>query len=212
MKLTLNIVSFCLLAGGLCAADYYVDVMSAAGGDGSAHRPFKALSELADVLKPGDVCYVREGSYEEPLVLDGLKGTKDAPIRIIAAEGASVRLDGTRAIEAEWSKVKDGIYQAKLGYDVWQLFDGSRLLDLARWPNASVNDGSVWDPHVSMRSTDRNWINKLGRSDSVTQSGIILDQNHKPSCCKREQDQGRLRGWTKWPRRRKGPLCWRTRP
>ena len=179
MKLTLNIVSFCLLAGGLCAADYYVDAMSAAGGDGSAQRPFKALSELTDVLKPGDVCYVREGSYEEPLVLDGLKGTKDAPIRIIAAEGASVRLDGTRSIEAEWSKVKDGIYQAKLGYDVWQLFDGSRLLDLARWPNASVNDGSVWDPHVSMRATDRNWINKLGRSDSVTQSGIILDQNHK---------------------------------
>jgi len=160
------------------AAEYYVATDGNDAAAGTLDQPFATVQAAADKLQPGDICFVRGGTYFQAVELSGLKGTEEAPIIFRAYAGEKVVLDGTVPIRSEWTEWKDGILKAEFDQAVWQLFVDGTLADLARWPNASVNDGSIWDVHRSMRSTDRKWDNKLGRSDSVTQSGIIYDRNH----------------------------------
>lgn len=160
------------------AVEYYVATDGSDAAVGTKDAPFATLQAAADRMQPGDICTVRGGTYFQPLELEGLKGAADKPIVFRAYEDETVILDGTVGIDSDWKAGANGIFETQLDYDVWQLFSGKRLLDLARWPNASVNDGSIWDLHKSMRSTDRNWDNKAGKSDSITQSGVIFDQTH----------------------------------
>ncbi|MEO2046830.1 MAG: right-handed parallel beta-helix repeat-containing protein [Pirellulales bacterium] len=161
-----------------CAAEYYVSVDGDDKNSGAIGQPLGTLKAAASKLRPGDTCCVRGGTYFQPLEIDGLRGTAKSLIVFRAYKDETVVLDGTVRINAQWTPWKDSIFQASIREDIWQLFDGRKPLDLARWPNASVNDGTVWDTKVSTRSTDRNWNNKLGRSDSITQQGVIFDQNH----------------------------------
>jgi hypothetical protein len=176
-----NFIVFILVVAVTAQCASATNIYVAPGGSdtnpGTEDLPLATLHAAAPKLKPGDTMWIRGGTYLEPLRIDGLQGTAELPIVVRAYPGETVVLDGTQQIQAEWTAWQHGIFKAKLTHDIWQLFDGQTPFDLARWPNASINDGSVWNRHLSMRSTDRNWINKLGRSDSVTQPGVILDKN-----------------------------------
>ncbi len=43
------------------AATYHVDASAETDSDGSLEKPFKAIQRAANVLKPGDVCLIRNG-------------------------------------------------------------------------------------------------------------------------------------------------------
>jgi len=159
------------------AAEFYVATNGDDANPGTLEQPLATLQAAVGKLQPGDACLVRGGTYAHSLEIVGLKGTAEAPIIFRAYGDETVVLDGTVRIESSWTAWTNGIFKTAVERDMWQLFAGRDLLDLARWPDASVNDGSVWDVHRSMRSTDRNWDNKLGRSESITQPGIIFDQN-----------------------------------
>ena len=131
--------------------------------------------DLPDLPKarPGDTVRLAAGRYGKPIALDGLKGTKDKPIRIVAEPGAV--LDGTRPIVARWEPWRDGIWRTRIDFDIWQLFIGDRLVHLARWPDASFEDGSIWRMTRCMRNTDHGWDHRKRKKVGRTGPGVIYD-------------------------------------
>ncbi len=74
-----------------------------------------ALSATAEMrsnpaaLRPGDTFVLPAGRYEHPLVLEGLQGTRDEPIRITAEPWAV--LDGTRRLTAARQPWRDASFE-----------------------------------------------------------------------------------------------------
>ncbi len=67
-------------------ADYYVAADGDDAGDGSIDQPFRTLTKLWTVLAPGDLVYLRGGTYafDVQQYLVDVDGTEAAPIRVFA--------------------------------------------------------------------------------------------------------------------------------
>ncbi len=138
-----------------------------------------SVTQLPDLAgtRPGDTIRLPAGRYEKPIVLEGLRGTREKPIRIVAEPGAVVV--GTRPIAARWEPWRDGIWKATLDVDIWQLFNGDQLVTVARWPDASFEDGSMWRMTHGMRSADGGWDKRKKRFRGQCQAGLIVDAPFK---------------------------------
>ena len=172
----------CLLALSafpLIAAEYYVSPSGADSNNGSKNAPFQTVQHAAQKMKPGDVCWLRAGRYRKETILKDLKGLPDKPLVFKAFPGERVVFDGTAKLPARWSPWKDGIYQLKSDRAIWQLFTGEKLVYVARWPNASFGDGSMWRMEECMRFTDRDSVR--GKPTGQTTDGLIHDRNPKSS-------------------------------
>ena len=170
-------------AVGASGQEIHVSPDAAEGGDGTAERPLR-LEAAAARLRPGDVCVLRGGRYRRTLVLDGLKGEPGRPIVFRAAPGPAAVLDGTMPVEGPWVQVEGRIYSKRLDADAWQLFVDGRPADLARFPDASLLDGSVWDMQTSMLRPDRATETELdcaalaGRGTGFTGAVAVLAVGH----------------------------------
>ena len=127
-------------------------------------------------IKPNEnrVALVPAGA--ETLVTDGhrVRVERDAGVgsgfddeRYVRA-GASI----VETAEAVWAEAERIM---KVKEPIWQLFSGSKLVYVARWPNASFEDGSIWRMEECMRFTDREL--KGGKTTGKTKEGLIRDQN-----------------------------------
>jgi len=134
------------LTGQAFAMEYYV---SGAGDDanpGTSVRPFATIQRAADVMGPGDTCYVRRGTYRETVRLRR-SGREGKPIRFAAAPGERVVLDGTEPISGKWELWRGHIYRVRTPEPFEQLFVDRRMMIEARWPNARFDqmlDRSRW--------------------------------------------------------------------
>ncbi len=119
----------------------YVDVDSKRPGDGSRQAPFRTIQQAADLLKPGDECRIKGGTYRETVV-PARSGSADQPIVFRPYENEQVVISGCEKVEA-WQKVRDHVYKAKvsmpLGHEN-QVFADGRMMFEARWPNAGGTD------------------------------------------------------------------------
>ena len=132
----------------------------------------KALQRVSD----GDTLWLAAGRYEEPIVLNGVDD-----VRIVAEEGAEVLMDGSRALPQNWTKWKDGIWKQAIDFDVWQLFSDDRLVYVARWPDASFEDNTMWRMMQSMRSSDGGYNKRRDEWIGDTRFGLIVDDSfHRP--------------------------------
>ena len=102
-------------------------------------------------LQPGDICWLRGGTYRSEHVAKQLKGTSDHPIVLAAYPGEAVVFDGSDPIDLPWRPHKKGLFKAPLEEAGWQLFFNGRMMTTARFPNASWEDGSIWDLTASCR-------------------------------------------------------------
>lgn len=143
--------------------------------NGSQTNPFKTIEQAAQAMTPGDTCWLRNGRYQCESVLEGIRGTADMPMIFKPFPGERAVMDGTRQLPSKWTPWKNNIYKMKLNEPVWQLFSGSSLIYVARWPNASFEDGSIWRMEQSMRFTDRTF--KKGAYLGKTTDGVICDRN-----------------------------------
>jgi hypothetical protein len=86
-------------------ANFYLAPDGNDDGDGSINQPFRTLMKLWTVLAPGDLVYLRGGTYafDVQQYLIDVDGTDAAPIRIFAYPCETPVL--TRA--AEWSKPRN---------------------------------------------------------------------------------------------------------
>jgi hypothetical protein len=92
-----------MLAMALCAGQASATVRFVAPegsdrtGDGSIGRPFGSIRHAHDLSHPGDIVYVRGGTYrlEAGMRLDGPGGTSAVPVEVLGYNGEVPILDGT---------------------------------------------------------------------------------------------------------------------
>jgi hypothetical protein len=143
--LGLSIV-FLALAMHAHAAEYFVATDGADGDRGSQEQPFRTIQKAADLMKPGDTCYVRGGVYRQ-IVHPKCSGSKDMPIRFEAWPGELAVLSGTRPIRGDWSVHEGKIYKTAVLEAFDQLFVNGQMMIKARWPNMRFEqrfDKSAW--------------------------------------------------------------------
>jgi len=149
MKTIYAIILQLLIYASVSATTYYVSPSGKDTNEGSIKNPFSSLKKASSAMKPGDVCFLREGRYHEALVLENLHGLPGSPIVFAAYKDEQVVLDGSEVIHAEWSVHQGNIYRARIESDIWQLFAGDKIMISARWPNARWEDGSIFNQPVS---------------------------------------------------------------
>jgi len=161
---------FTLLAGQwvCCAAQFYVSPAGRDDQPGTREKPFASLDHACRQLGPGDVLWLAAGRYHEPLQLEGLRGTPDRPIVVRAMPGSEVVLDGTVPLELRWTRHRGEIWKAAVPQPVWQLFDGERMLIVARWPNAQMGELDFWNQKATWR--------KMAPESCF---GLVIDQRPK---------------------------------
>ena len=120
------------------SATYYVSLNGSNGNPGTKEKPFRSIQEAADLLRPGDTCYVREGVYRESVLLTR-SGKPGKPICLAAYPGEKVVLDGTEVVDGTWEPHKKSIYRIEIKDDFEQLFVDGKMMINARWPNMTFD-------------------------------------------------------------------------
>lgn len=69
---------------------YYVSTEGDDGNSGTSDAPFKTFAKGVSQLQPGDTMLIKAGDYSEALVLNGLKGSAEAPITIRGEAGTNI--------------------------------------------------------------------------------------------------------------------------
>ena len=130
------------------AAEYFVSVEGDDANPGTKAAPFRSIQKAADVVKPGDTCFVRKGVYHET-IRPANSGAEGAPITFRAFEGEEVVVSGADPVTG-WQVGDRGVWQAKLGWDLGknnQLFFDGRMLNEARWPD--LTSGNLLMPDLA---------------------------------------------------------------
>ena len=143
MGRTAMLLTWCSVAH---AASFWVAPNGKDTTAGTKEAPFRTIQKAADVMRAGDVCVVRGGTYRET-VRPGHSGQEGKPIRFVAAEGETVVLDGTEPIRGEWALHKGSIYKTKASEPFVQLFVDRKMMLEARWPNMrfdQILDRAAW--------------------------------------------------------------------
>jgi MYXO-CTERM domain-containing protein len=79
------------------AAELWVDQAAAAGGDGSAARPFRTINEVKARLGTGDTVLIKGGTYRETVDFWHVPAGSGGRTTIRAAAGETVIIDGGNA-------------------------------------------------------------------------------------------------------------------
>ncbi|ARV16591.1 T9SS type A sorting domain-containing protein [Polaribacter sp. SA4-12] len=136
------IILFCQSA--FYAQNVYVATNGNDTNDGSENNPFKTFSKAISVMSSGDVCIIREGVYEEALIVNK-SGTAGNYLTFKAADGESVQIRATKKING-WQSHSGNIYKANVNMSIDSrfraIYHNNEYMDLARWPNN--NDNNRW--------------------------------------------------------------------
>ena len=151
----------------LSATDYYVSPNGSDDNSGTIETPFQTIQHAADLMQSGDNCYLRSGTYHEEIQINNLNGTSSDPITFTNYQGEPVILDGTVPITSAWTVHDGNIYKTTIDFDIWQLFEENRMLISARWPNANLEDNSLWND-------EEFW----GHGGPLDQNGLQYDDPH----------------------------------
>jgi hypothetical protein len=166
--LLLFLVIFGMLTQKLGAATYYVSKLGSDSYSGtSTNTPFLTISKAASLMNAGDTCYILSGTYRET-VTPAHSGTLSAPITFAAYPGATPIVSGADVLNLSWSVYSNSIYMATTTSAINQLFVDGYMMNIARWPNAVVNQ-LVYAP----RSTPTT-VTLTNLSDTNLPSGLSL--------------------------------------
>ena len=95
--------------------DYYVKNSVLQSGNGTETAPFKTIQEAAFIMKPGDNCYISEGTYPETIIPSN-SGNPDAPITFQPwHQDDKVQITGLNRIHSEeWVPYGKTLYMTKV--------------------------------------------------------------------------------------------------
>jgi hypothetical protein len=142
-------------------------------GDGSIGKPYKSIAHAIQKASDGTTIYLREGRYTELLQVKN----SDKKIKLAAYPGEKVTIDGTRKISTQWELYKNNIYRTQVDQDIWQVFVDNQYSYLARWPNASFEDGKIWRMTQGMRSLNGGYKSSVPTGKS--RLGLAYDDSFK---------------------------------
>ena len=148
----------------------------------SISTPFRTVAHAATVMSAGDTCFIRNGNYHEIVNVTNNNGIEGMPLVFMPYNSERVVFDGTVPIDSAWSQHNGNIWKTSIDFDVWQLFVDQEEQVMARWPNASFSDGSVFDTenhwgHGTMKQTNPNIYNNgtLIHDPRVNEKGELID-------------------------------------
>ncbi len=138
------------------SAEYHVAAVGGSGANpGSQALPFLTIQRAATVMVAGDTCFIHAGTYRET-VTPAHDGTAGSPITFRPYGSELVTLSGADPV-AGWSAVSAGIYRADfngaLG-DQDQVFVDGVMMNLARWPNSSLDQSRPAKARADSGSAD----------------------------------------------------------
>ncbi|UII78738.1 right-handed parallel beta-helix repeat-containing protein [Flagellimonas sp. CMM7] len=121
---------------------YVVDAKNTKASDanpGTRDLPFLTVQRAAEVMYPGDVCYIGGGFYAETIKFKN-SGTKEKPIifRPLSKEDIVVITGANQIPKDKWEKVSKHIFKAKVTLNLDhenQVFINDKTMVEARWPN-----------------------------------------------------------------------------
>ena len=123
--------------------DYFVAPDGANENPGTINLPFKTVQKCAEVVQPGQTCWLRAGVYPEEVRPVG-SGTESAPITFAAYQDEAVTISGTDVVST-WIREQDSIFQAVIelpidsysdtGFFANQVFVDGKMMPEARFPN-----------------------------------------------------------------------------
>lgn len=168
MKSSIYLTLLLLHTSNALAAEYWVSTAGSDANSGSREQPFLTLQQAADTMRPGDTCVVRGGRYRQPVCMRR-SGTSDKPIRLMAAVGERVTLDGTDLVKSKWTRYRENIYRTAVEGPVEQVFvDGAMQIE-ARWPNMRFEE--IWDRTKWARSDHRSCKDRLV-CEALAETGV----------------------------------------
>lgn len=129
----------------------YVATNGSDANSGTLTEPFATIQHAVKVMNPGDICYIRGGTYREEVDLSGVAGESGAPITLTHYQDEEVILSGTVPITSNWTHHIGNIYKTTLSEDIWQLFVDGKHMTLARFPNALTFSDKMWDGNMARR-------------------------------------------------------------
>lgn len=100
--------------------------------------PFRTIQRAADIAAPGDVVYIRQGTYRE-VVRPANSGAPNLPIVFTSYEGEDVTVSGAEVLDGRWTVHEGDIYKTGTSLVFTQLFVDGVMMNEARWPNAEVD-------------------------------------------------------------------------
>ena len=125
------------------AEGYFVSPNGSDNNPGTIARPFKTIQKCAELVRPGETCWLRKGIYRET-VRPRFSGTGSKPITFAAYRKESVTISGTELIN-NWSNYRNAIYRTDItlpvdGYSdtgvfANQIFVNGEMMPEARLPN-----------------------------------------------------------------------------
>ncbi|MFP4053798.1 MAG: right-handed parallel beta-helix repeat-containing protein [Phycisphaerae bacterium] len=133
----------CLLACGLLSAvgcapqGLYVSPGGSDENPGTWARPLRTIGRAAELIEPGQTCYIRGGTYRET-VRPARSGEPSAPIVFEAFRNERVIISGCDVVD-NWARQDADRWTAPLEGEVHAVFADGRLLPRARHPNHSGN-------------------------------------------------------------------------
>ena len=77
------------------ATSYYVSPGGNNNNPGTISKPFRNINRGISRLRPGDILYVRAGTYNETVSISGTDGTENSPVIVTAYPGEAPVIDGT---------------------------------------------------------------------------------------------------------------------
>jgi hypothetical protein len=120
-------------------SSWYVSAASGSPSNpGTLVQPFGTIQQAANVAQPGDVVFIRGGTYRET-VLPAHSGTPGHPITYQPYPGEKVTIDGADLVSG-WSAYQGSIYQTSMPWDLGdgknQVFYDGQMMTEARWPRS----------------------------------------------------------------------------
>lgn len=171
MKKLCIILLFCFLTAAMPAraaacTTWYVSPDGSDQGDGTETAPFQTLAKAVRMMEPGDICYLREGTYRETL-------KPKSNTSFLAYPGEHPVISACEPL-TDWTSLGNSLYAASMD---WTLADQNMILAdgafayEARWPD---NAGSLLYPTMSS-------ITKTDPSDRTVFSDNALPEGMDPT-------------------------------
>ncbi|SFF68189.1 Por secretion system C-terminal sorting domain-containing protein [Salegentibacter agarivorans] len=135
---------FFLLLGSITfSKDIYVATDgNDASGDGTINNPYRTFEKAISEMSAGDVCIIREGVYNESLIINK-NGSVGNYLKFKAADGEKVNIRATSKIN-DWQLHSGNIYKANVNMSIdgrfRAVYHNGEYMDLARWPNNTDNN------------------------------------------------------------------------
>lgn len=180
---------------GIRPKSYFISKEGSDANTGSIESPWRSLNHAFREMKGGETIYFREGVYKMNCFLKDFTTSNGLPVIVKPYANEKVVFNGVRSLTPQWKHWKNGVYRTKVKQPFWELFVNGKHADMARWPNTSFDNDSIWRMTQSMRNIDGGF--RKGKYTGKSRLGLVYDKGF---------DSGNAKGFYEGDSRYEGVL------